>query len=434
MSFYSSVLLCSLHHHHKRVVTTRHPCRHAYTHLAAARPSSMSKRSSQQPVSKKQSALGTSPAVRSPNGNVDARSGTMLDFGHNPWKRLAAFRCGGHDRAMIVVGGQSDTFFSLNYISRLTEELIKNVGCCVVQPLFGSWYSGFGESTLENDFEEFDQLMEKLMETGVSEVILLGYSTGVQDVMYYLSSGRHASLVTRVIFQGGMGNPAQDEPSYEEAQKYKDEAVRMIRQGRGGHIMPAAAHALPISAFRYMALGGRRGVKDFFNPLQTQADMRLVLRPITVPCLLMFCLTDQYCPSDEARNQIAEKVLHHAHVTNTRRTQEFFCCRCPPSTNLPPPPPTQVQESVTADVQVLWLDAACDENLMFLRGNEDKIADTIAAFLLDEDRKNHEKEADRVRTEMAEDKRKRSIVFQGRGRRSPSHSTAVSEQRLSAAY
>ncbi|KAJ9436263.1 hypothetical protein DIPPA_15639 [Diplonema papillatum] len=42
---------------------------------------------------------------------VDPRSGTMLVFNHDPWRRLTAFRMGEHDRAVVVIGGQRDTFF-----------------------------------------------------------------------------------------------------------------------------------------------------------------------------------------------------------------------------------------------------------------------------------------------------------------------------------
>ena len=272
------------------------------------------------PATAPQHTMASSPNQPPNAEGFDTRQGTLIEFSNNPWRRLSAFRCGTHSRALIVIGGVTDTFFSLNYIDCLTESMVQAAGYSVVQPLFSSWFAGYEESTLANDTEELDGLMVKLAASGVTEVALLGHGTGAQDCMHYLSVGNHAHMVNRLILQGGIQDPEAGDLSYEMKQNYRDEAVRLIRAGRGNSLMPAEAHPLPVSAFRYMALGGRHSASDFFNPTQPLDDMQLVLGHITVPCLVLFCLTDKYCPSGERRQEIMDKV---------RRSPPFFLEKTP---------------------------------------------------------------------------------------------------------
>ncbi|KAJ9436264.1 UPF0613 protein PB24D3.06c [Diplonema papillatum] len=320
---------------------------------------------------------------------VDPRSGTMLVFNHDPWRRLTAFRVGEHDRAVVVIGGQSDTFFSLNYIDSLTQSLVGSLGYSVVQPMFSSWFSAFGENTLENDNDDLDCLLGKLLEVGVKEVVLFGFNTGVQDILNYIENGDKAWMVKRLVFQGGMRNPEADLADIDALHAAKDVASRLVKSGFGNALMPPGLYSGPISPYRYLALGGRRLVKDFFNPNQTVDDMTMVLGHIRVPCLVLFCLVDTYNPSAAEKNAQSDKI----------------------------------QEAIPADTKVVHISASCDENLNFMRGSESLLADEVIQFLAAEDRKEKERRRDKMRGEVAEEKRKRSIVFQAKSgsmKRSPS--------------
>eukprot|EP01062_Namystynia_karyoxenos_P056709 TRINITY_DN47625_c0_g1_i1.p1 TRINITY_DN47625_c0_g1~~TRINITY_DN47625_c0_g1_i1.p1 ORF type:complete len:375 (+),score=140.91 TRINITY_DN47625_c0_g1_i1:95-1126(+) len=326
---------------------------------------------------------------------VDPHKGTMIVFNSNPWRRLTAFRCGDANRAVVIVGGQADGFFSLNYLEPLTVELVNN-GWSVVQALFTSWYTAYGQATLENDNEDMDMLMAKLKQSGVTEVCLLGHHTGAQDVLSYVQAGQYAKMVSRVIMQGGVHDPKEKrERDFEHLDELKEEAKRLISEGRGCDMMPEERYPVPISAFRFMSLGGRHGVQDFFAPHQDPEEMAIVVGHIEVPTLLLFCLADKYCPTQHEKEELHDKI----------------------------------QQAMPGDLRCRWIESACDEQLNFLRGFEEEFTYEIISFLVEEDKKASNRAADLQREQEAEERRRRSVVFQAKGmnmKRSPSQVSVTS--------
>eukprot|EP00756_Hemistasia_phaeocysticola_P024853 Hpha_TRINITY_DN15975_c1_g1::TRINITY_DN15975_c1_g1_i1::g.71322::m.71322 len=328
---------------------------------------------------------------------VDPTQGQLFVFNSNPWRRLTAFRTGTGSRALVVIGGHADGFFSLNYVEPLTVELVRS-GWCVVQALFSSWYTAYGQATLENDNEDMDQLLGKLKQMGVTEVCLLGYQTGAQDVLGYTqSSGKHVGMVTRVIMQGGVFDPEiLRDKEYEIVPQLKDIAKQLIREGRGNEPMPEEKLPVSISAFRYMALGCRHGVQDFFRPWQDAEEMALVVGQIKVPTLVLFCLADKYNPTVQAKAEMQDKI----------------------------------SQALPAFVKCRWIESSCDEQLNFLRGFEEEFTDEIMSFIIEEDKKAADRAADHQREQEAEERRRRSVVFQAKGgtamKRSPSQVSVTS--------
>eukprot|EP01065_Artemidia_motanka_P034582 TRINITY_DN4215_c0_g3_i2.p1 TRINITY_DN4215_c0_g3~~TRINITY_DN4215_c0_g3_i2.p1 ORF type:complete len:375 (+),score=128.06 TRINITY_DN4215_c0_g3_i2:102-1127(+) len=327
---------------------------------------------------------------------VDAHRGQMIVFNSNPWRRLTAFHCGDAPRAVVIIGGQSDGFFSLNYIESLTIELVK-AGWSVVQALFSSWYSAYGQATLENDNEDLDQLLGKLKQMGITEVCLLGFHTGAQDVLSFMQDGHNAKMVSRIILQGGVFDPAvhQENSFSQQTRDLKDKAKSLIFAGRGNEILPEEHVPVSISAFRYMSLGYRHGVQDFFAPWQDVDEMSMVVGHLTLPLLVLFCLSDRYSPTREERAALLDKM----------------------------------QKSTPGFVRAKWLEATCDEQLNFLRGMEEEFTHEIVTFLSVEDRKAADKAADVQREQEAEERRRRSVVFQAKGggmKRSPSQVSVTS--------
>ena len=318
---------------------------------------------------------------------IDPQSGRMLIFNKNPWRRLSAFQCGTHKRVLVVIGGQQNTFFSLNYVSELTEEMDR-IGYSVVQVMFTSWYSAFGDTTLENDCEDFDNLLQTLEDEGAEEISVLGFNTGVQDVINYFHSGLKSDLIKRVIFQGGLRDPRLDQVGYEQRQNYKDIATSLISQGLGNCLMPPEVHPGPISAFRFVAVGGRHGVKEFFSESLSVDEMSILLGHITAPCLLILCLSDQYSPSSDSRNDLMNKL----------------------------------NQSLPCDSRIRWIESSCDENLNPLKGFEEELTYEISGFIQQEERKQEDMRNDRLREEAAEERRKRSVVFQAKTSKSRSGS------------
>jgi triacylglycerol esterase/lipase EstA (alpha/beta hydrolase family) len=72
----------------------------------------------------------------------------------------------------------------------------------LVQPFLQSGHTGCGIASLQSDVEDLDTLVDFLQEKkGFNRFILIGYSTGCQDSVAYLRSGRSASKIAAVILQ-----------------------------------------------------------------------------------------------------------------------------------------------------------------------------------------------------------------------------------------
>lgn len=238
-------------------------------------------------------------------------------------------------------------------------------------------------------------LIQKLVEKGMEDIVLLGHHTGAQDVLFYMQNGQYAQRVTHVIFQGGLRNPDRGDEVIAEIldAKGKATAQKMIDEGHGQYIMPTELHPIPISAFRYLALGGMQGVEDFFNPKQTEEEMAEWIGHLKVPVLIMFCLEDRYKVSHSQKTEMLDKI----------------------------------QVCIDADVTTKWFMGGCDEQLNFLSGFEKETVQTIYNFLQAEENKKQERQEELRREQEAETKRGRSIVHQKSGlRRSASQSSISS--------
>lgn len=103
---------------------------------------------------------------------------------------------------LLFVGGLGDTFLSVPYASDLAEELGRdgeayNV-CTVMQPLLSSSGPGWGTSNLDRDVEEIAAAIDFIRSNARPEplgpgrdsvsIVLMGHSTGCQDVLHYLCS------------------------------------------------------------------------------------------------------------------------------------------------------------------------------------------------------------------------------------------------------
>jgi hypothetical protein len=315
---------------------------------------------------------------------VDPHRGEFFVFNQNPWRKLTAFKVGEAQsgRCLVVVGGQADGFFSLNYVEPLTVQLVQK-GWAVVQAMFSSWYSAYGAATVSNDIEDLDMLLHHLVtKMGFSEIVLLCYQTGVQDLLFYLQDGQLRDKISRVIFQGGMRDPAkiiEDDPHLQKS--HRERVEQMVKDGKGSQLVPTHMHPRPISAHRYMALGFKHGVQEVFDARQTEDEMAQVIGHISVPALILFCCEDSYRPNHETRSELFDKI----------------------------------QTSVSADVTTKWIPGACDEQLNFLSGFEETLTRYVVEFLDEEDQKLREKDEESRRAKEADAKRGRSVVFQKAG-------------------
>jgi triacylglycerol esterase/lipase EstA (alpha/beta hydrolase family) len=103
-------------------------------------------------------------------------------FKYGPKSIQVAFKTGEYKQQVIFIGGLTDGLLATDYLEPLAIALDKEKWS-LVQLLMSSSYSGFGTSSLKQDAQEIDQLINHLINKENSEgVVLLGHSTGCQVI------------------------------------------------------------------------------------------------------------------------------------------------------------------------------------------------------------------------------------------------------------
>lgn len=179
-----------------------------------------------------------------------------------------------HPNKLIVIGGLSDGLLTVPYIIPLAEALPDSYS--LVEVLLSSAYDGWGTSSLGRDVLELAECVEYFRKLNPGrKIVLLGHSTGAQDVMHYIISNGERPTVDGGILQAGVSDreamvmlmgPEEYEKSIKIAQDY-------INDGRGEDCLPSNLTGVvfpgPASAKRWISLASpgpdHLGEDDYFS-------------------------------------------------------------------------------------------------------------------------------------------------------------------------
>lgn len=120
-----------------------------------------------------------------------------------------------------------------------------------------SAYDGFGTSSLFTDVEEMAALASHLRAEGTTKVVVMGHSTGSQDVIHYLTT---RDDVDGGIMQAPVSDRehffATDEFEYKEWRDALPYAEELVNSSRGAEILPGRIGLLGLrmSAYRLHSL------------------------------------------------------------------------------------------------------------------------------------------------------------------------------------
>ncbi|OQE28786.1 hypothetical protein PENSTE_c003G03509 [Penicillium steckii] len=99
--------------------------------------------------------------------------------------------------SLIFVGGLTDGFCTVPYVSKLAEAL-EPTKWSLFTILLSSSYNGFGVSSLDKDVEEIGHCVRYIRDLKASrqpgapaknaKIVVMGHSTGSQDVLHYIHS------------------------------------------------------------------------------------------------------------------------------------------------------------------------------------------------------------------------------------------------------
>ncbi|XP_011071537.1 UPF0613 protein PB24D3.06c [Sesamum indicum] len=222
--------------------------------------------------------------------------GVMFKYG--PKSVQVAFKTGDYKQQVIFIGGLTDGFLATEYLEPLAIALDRE-HWSLVQFLFSSSYAGYGISSLKQDAMELDQLISYLINKEDSEgVVLLGHSTGCQDIVHYLRTNAACSRAVRAAILQAPVSDREYKATLPETASMIDLASKMITEGRGSELMPREANPdAPITADRYHSLCAYNGDDDMFSSDFNEDQLRQKLGHMSnTPTLVMFSMADEFVP------------------------------------------------------------------------------------------------------------------------------------------
>jgi len=228
-------------------------------------------------------------------------------FTYYPSRRLAAFQSGNHLDAVVFIGGLTDGILAQGYLSGLASALTK-ISYSLVQVILSSSYNGFGTCSLSQDAEELDVLLEHLLrKRGIKKIVLLGHSTGCQDIVTYLKQGKQAQHISKAILQA----PASDREymnMLSSTAKYLITATALVEAGKGSELMERSTYFVPITAYRYHSLAGKLTDDDMFSSDFSEDILQQLFQHIKIKTLWVYSLEDQYIPKHVNIKEHAERL------------------------------------------------------------------------------------------------------------------------------
>nr|XP_023879905.1 UPF0613 protein PB24D3.06c [Quercus suber]POE76350.1 upf0613 protein [Quercus suber] len=234
--------------------------------------------------------------------------GVLFKYGPKPIQ--VAFKTGDYRQQVIFIGGLTDGFLATEYLEPLAIALEKEKWS-LVQLLLSSSYSGYGTSNLKQDAMELDQLISHLINKEDSEgVVLLGHSTGCQDIVHYMRTNAACSRAVRAAILQAPVSDREYRATLPETAAMIDLASTMISEGRGSELMPTEADSgSPITASRYHSLCAYMGDDDMFSSDLSDDQLRLRLGHMSnTPCQVIFSMADEYVPEYVDKKALVERL------------------------------------------------------------------------------------------------------------------------------
>ncbi|XP_074339220.1 UPF0613 protein PB24D3.06c [Apium graveolens] len=234
--------------------------------------------------------------------------GVMFKYG--PKSIQVAFKTGDYKQQAIFIGGLTDGFLATDYLEPLAVALDKE-RWSLVQFLLSSSYSGYGLSSLKEDAMELDQLISYFINKEDSEgVVLIGHSTGCQDIVYYMRTNFACSRAVRGAILQAPVSDREYKATLPETAAMIDLASKMISESRGSELMPREANPdSPITAYRYHSLCAYMGDDDLFSSDLSDDQLKQRLGHMSnTPCQVIFSMGDEYVPEYVDKKALVDRL------------------------------------------------------------------------------------------------------------------------------
>lgn len=227
------------------------------------------------------------------------------------YSQQVAFEFNPADRkkVIIVIGGLSDGLLTVEFAPGLSKA-VEKLEFSVLQIQMRSSYIGWGFNSLNTDVEDIKKLVEYLRspEGGSREtIIIMGRSTGSQDVMHYLL--RESNTIEAGIFNAPVSDREGQDPK--DLQRLNPKAQEMVANGQGNEVLPMeyAKYVFdsPITANRWCSLHIKGGDDDYFSTDLPQEFFSSTFGKLDKPFLVTYNEFDEYSPTHVDKQAFLER-------------------------------------------------------------------------------------------------------------------------------
>ncbi|KAA1123411.1 hypothetical protein PGTUg99_021008 [Puccinia graminis f. sp. tritici] len=250
---------------------------------------------------------------------------------YDPDNRLTAFESGDLEArsTVIFIGGLGDGLCAVPYIDLLAPAL-EEVNFSLIQVLLSSSYAGFGFGSIEKDAQEIQKLLNYLRTIGKSQFVLLGHSTGCQDIIKLFNaqngSANSNSLdgILAIILQAPVSDREYilDTLGEETYQRSLQEAQKLVDAGQVNAAIPCefsdmfSGGRCAISASRWLSLA--RSLEDyptgedFFSsdlPLELLATHLAPVAQNGVAAMVLISGRDETMPSTVDKERLLQRLV-----------------------------------------------------------------------------------------------------------------------------
>ncbi|OAV92387.1 hypothetical protein PTTG_27665 [Puccinia triticina 1-1 BBBD Race 1] len=245
--------------------------------------------------------------------------------------RLTAFESGDLEArsTVIFIGGLGDGLCAVPYIDLLAAAL-EEVNFSLIQVLLSSSYAGFGFGSIEKDAQEIRKLLRYLRTIGKSQFVLLGHSTGCQDIIKLFNTQNDSSNsnsldgVLAIILQAPVSDREYilDTLGEEAYQKSIQEAQKLVDAGQNNAAVPSefsdmfSGGRCAISASRWLSLAkslqDHPAGEDFFSSDLPTELLTANLEPVAkngVAAMVLISGRDETMPSKVDKELLLKRLV-----------------------------------------------------------------------------------------------------------------------------
>ena len=210
------------------------------------------------------------------------------------------------------------------YMEHLSKELTAK-DFSLVQVNLSSAFHQFGVSSLQKDCTELTQLVKHIKdEYKFQKIVMLGYSTGTQDALWFAKHSEASQMVDGFILQSPVSDRDYITSKEDNTPHMLEEAHRLKAAGKKDALLSEKFWGAPITAYRYLSLAERLGDDDMFSVDLTMEELKSIIPKVQVPIALCYSAEDECVPNKEGMREIAQRLKAILNETSPRVDVKYF--------------------------------------------------------------------------------------------------------------